>query len=88
VQSIATRADRIGSLRRRLGNGNVAGIEKHDIADVMLTRYQTMFGDRGLSTEVRYIGGQPWLSGSTKGSIRLDVVEGRLSNPTQVWILR
>jgi len=86
VQSIAIRADRIGSLRRGLGNGPVAGTEKHDIADVMLTRYQRMFGDRGLSTERRYLGGQLWEEGMpVRGSIRLDVIEGPLTNPTKVW---
>ena len=86
VQSIATRADRIGKLRRNLGTGPVAGTAKHDIADVMLTRYQRMFGDRGLSTEVRYIDGLPWEAGMpTKGSIRLDVVEGPRNMPTKVW---
>lgn len=44
-----------------------------------------MFGDRGLSSETRYIGGSPWEFGTTKGSIRLDVVEGPLANPIQVW---
>ena len=35
-----------------------------------------MFGDRGLSTEVRYINGRPWVSGDgLRGSVRLDVVE-------------
>jgi hypothetical protein len=45
-----------------------------------------MYGDRGLSTEVRYLGGTPWRSGlPTKGSVILDVVEGPIGNPTHVW---
>lgn len=45
-----------------------------------------MFGDRGLSTEVRYINGAPWEPGSgLRGSVRLDVVEGALNNPTAVF---
>jgi hypothetical protein len=51
-----------------------------------LTRYQSMFGDRGLSTEVRYVNGAEWKPGMPiRGSVRLDVVEGPLSNPTAVW---
>jgi hypothetical protein len=45
-----------------------------------------MFGDRGLTTEARYVGGAPWQPGmTTTGSIRLDVVEGPLASPTTVW---
>ena len=52
----------------------------------MLSRYQRMFGDRGLSTEVRYVNNAPWREGDPLlGSIRLDVIEGPRINPTQVW---
>lgn len=85
VQSIATRADNWG-IRNGLGNGPVAGTLKHGYAEEVLTRYQRMFGDRGLTAEARYAGGAPWQPGmTTTGSIRLDVVEGPLTNPTQVW---
>jgi hypothetical protein len=86
VQDIATRAEDWGT-RQGLGNGSVAGTLKHGYADRLLTRYQQIFGDRGLSTEVRYINGAPWQQGidPLKGSIRLDVVEGPLNNPTRVW---
>jgi len=58
----------------------------HGYADRVLTRYQQMFGNRGLSTEARYINGVPWAAGDPlKGSIRLDVVEGPLNNPTWIW---
>ncbi|OCC22946.1 hypothetical protein MB02_14365 [Croceicoccus estronivorus] len=85
VESIATRADDWG-IRNGLGNGPVAGTIKHGYAEEVLTRYQRMFGDRGLIAEARYAGGAPWQPGiPTTGSIRLDVVEGPLTNPTQVW---
>ena len=36
--------------------------------------------------EVRYVDGRPWRAGdSISGSIRLDVVEGPVANPTQIW---
>ncbi len=86
VQSIGMRADRIGALRMGLGNGPVAGTAKHVVADKMLSRYQRMFGDRGLSTEVRYVNNAPWREGDPLlGSIRLDVIEGPRISPTQVW---
>jgi hypothetical protein len=45
-----------------------------------------MFGDRGLSTEVRYLNTRVWESGMPlKGTVRLDVVEGPLTSPTAVF---
>jgi len=62
------------------------GTLKHGYAEEVLTRYQRMFGDRGLTAEARYVGGAPWQPGmTTTGSIRLDVVEGPLANPSHVW---
>ncbi|MBW8311224.1 MAG: putative Ig domain-containing protein [Rhizobium sp.] len=85
VQSIATRADDWG-VRQGLGNGPVAGTLKHGYAEALLNRYQRMFGDRGLSAEVRYVNGNPWRPGDPiLGSVRLDVVEGPLTSPTHVW---
>lgn len=85
VQSIAIRADNWG-IRNGLGNGPAVGRAKHGYAEHVLNRYQRMFGDRGLTAEARYVGGSPWMSGtSTSGSIRLDVVEGPLARPTGVW---
>ncbi len=85
VQEIATRADAWG-VREGLGDGPVAGTLKHGYADRLLTRYQSMFGDRGLSTEVRYLNGNLWRPGNPlTGSVRLDVVEGPLNNPRWVW---
>ena len=52
----------------------------------MLNRYQRKLGTRGLTAEARYVGGEPWETGmTTTGSIRLDVAEGPLRNPTHVW---
>lgn len=85
VQEIAKRADAWGT-RRGLGNGPIAGTKKHGYADALLTRYQRMYGDLGLSTEVRYTNGRLWQPGDPlKGSVRLDVVEGPPSNPTAVY---
>ncbi len=86
VQEIGTRAEAWG-VREGLGKGPVAGTYKHGYADKLLTRYQNMFGDRGLSTESRFINGAPWERGvdPLRGSIRLDVVEGSLNNPSWVW---
>ena len=85
VQEIATRADAWG-VREGLGDGPVAGTLKHGYANRLLARYQSIFGDRGLSTEVRYLNGDLWQRGDPPtGSIRLDVVEGQLDNPAWVW---
>lgn len=85
VQSIATRADNWG-IRQGLGNGPVAGTLKHGYAERLLNRYQGIYGDRGLTTEARYLNGVPWRSGQPlAGSINLDVVEGPLTNPVAVY---
>jgi hypothetical protein len=85
VQEIAIRAEAWGTAQG-LGKGSVAGIKKHGYADRLLTRYQRLFGDRGLSTKVRYINGRPWQPGDPlRGSIRLDVVQGPINSPTVVW---
>ncbi|MCY2987166.1 MAG: hypothetical protein NTY19_04760, partial [Planctomycetota bacterium] len=85
VQEIAARAE-IWGLREGLPRtGPKAGTLKHGYADRLLTRYQRMFGDLGLATEVRYINGRPWQPGDElRGSVRLDVVEGVVANPTSV----
>jgi len=86
VQDIGTRAEAWGTRRGLSTTGSVEGTLKHGYADRVLTRYQRMFGDRSLSTEVRYINGRPWLSGDgVRGSVRLDVVEGALNNPAAVF---
>ncbi|MFO0979218.1 MAG: RHS repeat-associated core domain-containing protein [Planctomycetaceae bacterium] len=86
VQDIATRAEAWGARKGYSTTGRVEGTLKHGYADKLLERYQLMFGDRGLSTEVRYYGGRPWTQGDPlKGSIRLDVVEGPVASPTAVF---
>jgi hypothetical protein len=85
VQSIATRADNWG-IRNGMGNGPIVGTAKHGYAERLLTRYQDIFGSRGLSAEARYVNGNPWRNGDPlSGSIRLDVVEGPLTRRTFVW---
>ena len=62
------------------------GTQQHSYAKRLLDRYQRIYGDRGLSTEVRYFEGSPLLRGRTpKGSIRLDVVEGDIFSPTAIY---
>ena len=86
IQDVATRADQWGTRQGLASTGSVPGTLKHGYADRLLTRYQQMYGDRGLSTEVRYLNGRVWQPGMpTKGSILLDVVEGPVTAPTQVF---
>lgn len=67
-------------------NARDVGTHQHSYAKQVLERYQQMFGDRSLSAEVRYFNGKPLLRGQTpKGSIRLDVVEGDIFNPTAIY---
>jgi RHS repeat-associated protein len=82
VTEIVSRADDWGT-GQGLGLGPRAGSLKHGYADRLLTRYQRLYGDRGLSTEVPYLNGQSGVGG--RGSIRLDVVEGALDNPTAIF---
>jgi RHS repeat-associated protein len=60
------------------------GIKQHTYAKKVLDRYQRMFGDRGLQTEVSVIGGREVSYGSA-GSVRLDVIEGSVRNPTAIY---
>jgi RHS repeat-associated protein len=82
VQELANRADAWGD-REGLGIGGRAGTLKHSYAEELLDRVQRRFGDRQLSMEVPYLNGQAGQTG--KGSIRLDVVEGPVDNPTAIW---
>lgn len=67
----------------------MSGTLRHGYAGRLLTRYQQMFGDRGLTTEVRFLNGQVWQPGvPLKGTIRLDVVKGPLTSPTAVFDYR
>lgn len=79
VQEVGNRAMR----QSFEGSARVQGTLRHSYADRLLTRYQRMYGDRGLSTEVRYMGGVPGQGG--RGSIRLDVVDGPLRNPNAIY---
>ena len=69
-----------------MGNGPSVGAARHGYAEALLNRYPRMFDDHGLAAEARYMGGTPWQLGmTTTSSIRLDVLEGPLANPTHVW---
>jgi hypothetical protein len=79
VQDIATRAEaKIG------GTGRFAGTDKHVYAKKLLDRYQDIFGQRGLQTELSVIGGREVPYG-TAGSVRLDVLEGNVANPNAIY---
>ncbi|MBI3860926.1 MAG: IPT/TIG domain-containing protein [Planctomycetia bacterium] len=70
----------------KCGGASNLGPEKHAYAKKLLDRYQRMYGDRGLSTEVRYVNQQLWRPGmSTNHSVILDVVEGNLVKPKAVY---
>jgi hypothetical protein len=86
VQEIGTRADAWATRQGLTGTPQQLGTWEHGYAQRLLIRYQSMFGDRGLSTEVRYLNGNLWRPGNPlTGSVRLDVVEGPLNNPSWVW---
>ena len=76
VQSIATRAENWG-VRKGYGpsgSGALQGIKKHAYAKRLLDRYQSIYGDRGLKTEVSYKGRKQVTYG-TSGSARIDVLD-------------
>lgn len=73
VQEIANRAEAWG-VQRGLVHGPRAGTLKHGYADELLTRYQNIYGSRGLQTETSWLGNAPAKYG-TSGSTRLDVWE-------------
>ena len=84
VQDIATRADAWAVRKEIAGTPQQLGIAKHGYAEVLLNRYQQMFGDRGLQTEVSVINGELKPYG-TAGSVRLDVLEGSANNPAAIY---
>ena len=86
VQDVANRARAWGAREGLALEGSRTGTLLHGYSERLLIRYQRMFGERGLSTEVRYFNGQLWQPGMPlKGSIKLDVVEGELNAPTTVF---
>ncbi len=88
VDEIAVRAEAWGTRQGLSGTAREIGTAKHVYAKDLLNRYQQMFGDRGLSTEVRYVNQALWEPGRgmpTRGSVILDVVEGDLRNPVAVY---
>jgi RHS repeat-associated protein len=69
LQEVARRAEqKVG------GWGAVAGTRKHTYARRLLDRYQSLFGNRGLETEVSFLNGVRVPYG-TAGSVRIDVLE-------------
>jgi RHS repeat-associated protein len=83
LKDVAGRAERaIG------GTGPVAGTLKHTYAAKLIERYQRRFGPvgGGLETEQSYRGGT-YLGRNMNlaGSVRLDVVEGSLTNPSAIF---
>lgn len=87
VQELANRAEEWGRRKGLNPTGNVEGIKKHKYAEELLKRFQKTFNSRlDLSPEVRYKNGMPYKKGDgVKDSVRLDVVEGPVDNPTAVF---
>jgi hypothetical protein len=79
VKAIAGQAE-----RKICESGAVAGTKKHSYAKKLLDRYQRMYGDRGLRTEVSVMNRKKVPYG-TPGSVRLDVLEGPVNNPTAAY---
>jgi hypothetical protein len=81
LENIAIRAD-----HKFPDTGHVVGTHKHKYAEDLLNKYQSIYVDRNLHTEVRYVNREVWVRGeSTKGSIRIDVVEGNENKPTRFY---
>jgi RHS repeat-associated protein len=76
VQQVAIRTEAWGARQGipAAGSGPVQGTLKHGYAQRLLDRYQSMYGSRGLQTEVSYLNGKAVPYG-TRGSVRLDVYE-------------
>jgi hypothetical protein len=88
VQDVATRADAWAARKGITGTPQDIGKAKHAYAEDLLTRYQDIYGMRGLTTEVRYVNQQVWRPQSgmpTRDSVILDVVDGPLGNPTAIY---
>ena len=70
VKEVAKRAEKkVG------GSGSVAGTKKHAYAKRLLDRYQKIYGDRGLRTEISYKKDEGIVKYGTKGSARIDVLD-------------
>jgi hypothetical protein len=81
VDDIATRAKRWVERKYPTGTPTDNGTRGHKYAKDLLDRYQQIFGDRGLKTEISFIQGKQVPYG-TKGSTRLDVLD---VNARIVW---
>ncbi len=84
VQDIATRSDAWAVRKGITGTPQHVGIAEHGYAQRVLNRYQDMFGQRGLQTEVSVINGARVPYG-TAGSVRLDVLEGSVRTATTIY---
>ena len=70
VDDIGTRAGQWARRSRQQtaladASPQTVGIKQHGYAKDLLDRYQRAYGQRGLSTEVRYLDGLPWERGQT-----------------------
>ena len=88
VDDIATRSEFWAGRKGLTGTPREIGTAKHVHAKKVLIKYQSMFGNRGLSPEVRYVNQVPWepMKGMpTNGSVILDVVDGPIANPITIY---
>ena len=68
------------------GTGHVVGTHKHKYAEDLLKKFQSIYVDRNLHPEVRYVNKDVWESGKPiKSSIIIDVVEGNKKKPTRFY---
>jgi mono/diheme cytochrome c family protein len=84
VADIGTRAEGWAVRKGVTGTAQQTGIAKHQYARDLLNRYQDIFGSRGLRAEISVINGNEVLYG-TRGSVRLDVLEGSVRNPSMIY---
>ncbi|MCP4593039.1 MAG: hypothetical protein GY842_20080 [bacterium] len=86
VARIASKTERWAVRRGIAGSPGRVGTAKHEYARRLLLRHQAIYGQRGLTPEVRYSGGGIWRSGvPLRGSMQLDVVEGLRTSPTAIY---
>ncbi|MCL5950928.1 MAG: hypothetical protein M1132_04270 [Chloroflexi bacterium] len=78
LQDLATQADRAID-----GSGHVAGTLKH----TKFSKLVDSLGRSDLNTEISYLNGAPVKYG-TRGSIRVDVVQGALKAPSAIYDLK
>jgi hypothetical protein len=81
VEDIGIRAQGWAQRKKLTGTARQIGTRQHTYARDVLRRYQRMFDDRGLRTEVSFFSGEEVRYG-TRGSVRADVFDPATG---QIW---